>query len=329
MSSVPSTPSPEAWSTSPSWRRRSRSSVASTTEAPSTTASRAWAGPPSAGHRARAGPALTPTRTVCVPSGGTRPLETTSTALRSATAAPIWPTAAGSAEQGTASTTRSTPANSMSATVQTRTERSRARRRAGSAPSSRAPRDALGLGQRTAAELHVEAGALEQHGERRPHRAGSDHRGGAQRREAAEPLPLELHAGPDPLGHLGARGSGKDSSTRGKVSARPKRRLHLDRPDPPAAAASVLGAGQGDRDDRRAALEREAADPAPRLAERARANPRALGEDHRPRRRARGAQSEVRTESSSDSPRRTGNAPRQFRNQPWSRLSKSSFFATK
>ena len=51
-----------------------------------------------------------------VPSGGTRPLEATSTALRSLIRAPISPTAAGSELQGTASTTRSTPANSISVT---------------------------------------------------------------------------------------------------------------------------------------------------------------------------------------------------------------------
>src|SRR3712207_8004520 len=48
--------------------------------------------------------------------------------LRSPMLAPTWPSAAGRLEQGTASTTRSTPANSMSAVVQTRTPASSGRR---------------------------------------------------------------------------------------------------------------------------------------------------------------------------------------------------------
>ena len=52
----------------------------------------------------------------------------------------------------------------------------------------------------------------------------------------------------------------------------------LVRPDPPAAADG-LGADHGDRDDRRAGLERQPADAALGLAERAGPDPRALGED--------------------------------------------------
>ena len=91
--------------------------VARTTDAPSSIASRAWAGPASeATARARTRSATYADGVV--PSGGTSPFEATSTALRSPTRAPISPTAAGSALQGTASTTRSTPANSTSRTAQ-------------------------------------------------------------------------------------------------------------------------------------------------------------------------------------------------------------------
>ena len=90
--------------------------VARTTEAPSSIASRACAGPASdATARARTRSATKAEGVV--PSGGTRPFDATSTALRSPTRAPISPTAAGRELHGTASTTRSTPANSTSRTA--------------------------------------------------------------------------------------------------------------------------------------------------------------------------------------------------------------------
>jgi hypothetical protein len=55
-----------------------------------------------------------------------------------------------------------------------------------------------------AAQLDVQAGARERDREARPPGAGADDRGAAQRRGAAEPLPLQRHARPDPLGD-GAR----------------------------------------------------------------------------------------------------------------------------
>ena len=91
--------------------------------------------------RARARPRR---RSGVVPSGATRPLEATSTALRSPMCAPTLPTAAGRLWHGTANTTRSTPANSMSATVQHVDAVVERRRPAGSARSRRRRR-ALGL----------------------------------------------------------------------------------------------------------------------------------------------------------------------------------------
>ena len=90
--------------------------MASTTEAPSSIASRAWAGPASVAT-ARARTRSDTNAAGVVPIGGTRPFEVTSTAERSPMRAPISPTAAGRLAQGTASTTRSTPASSISGTV--------------------------------------------------------------------------------------------------------------------------------------------------------------------------------------------------------------------
>ena len=74
-------------------------------------------------------------------------------------------------------------------------------------------------------------------GERRAHRAGADHGRGAQRRQPAEPLPLELHAGPDPRGHLGGEARrrvlhAREGERRGRSAG-----CTLTGPDPPAARA--------------------------------------------------------------------------------------------
>ena len=74
--------------------------------------------------------------------------------------------------------------------------------RAGSARSRAPAAERLGLRGGAAAELHLEPGAREHDGGGGAHRAGAHHGGRAQRRQAAEPLPLELDARPDPLGHL-------------------------------------------------------------------------------------------------------------------------------
>ena len=84
-------------------------------------------------------------------------------------------------------------------------------------------------------------------------------------------------------------------------------------PDTPAAA-DVLGADDGDRDDR--APVSSASRPTPRLGGRAgRGAARALGEDQRRSRRARGSPARFRPCSSSPWPRSTGKAPSEFRNQ--------------
>ncbi len=51
-----------------------------------------------------------------------------------------------------------------------------------------------------AAEIDLQSGPGQAHGEARTPRAGADHRGAADRRQTAEPLPLEHHARPDPVG---------------------------------------------------------------------------------------------------------------------------------
>ena len=93
----------------------------------------------------------------------------------------------------------------------------------------------VGLLARAAAQLDVEAGAGERDGERGAPRAGADDGGAAQRRGAAEPLPLEHHAGPDAIG------DGRGELARGRLDAREGERApgadaDLARADAPAAA---------------------------------------------------------------------------------------------
>ena len=137
--------------------------------------------------------------------------------------------------------------------------------------------DALGACLGAASELHLDSRAREESGERCAHRAGADDRGLAQRRQSAEPLPLEFDARPDAGGHL----SGKPR--RRVLHAREGERaaetdLHLGGTDLPAAAG-ILAACDGDRHHRHAGLKRQPADAALGLAERALPDARALGED--------------------------------------------------
>ena len=97
--------------------------------------------------------------------------------------------------------------------------------------------------------------------------------------QAAEPLPLELDAGPDSRGHLARRGAAKARSTRGNVSGRPQRTRTLHgRMLQPAARALGASTATGTT----GAPVSSASRPTPRcgLPERAAADPRALGEDH-------------------------------------------------
>ena len=110
------------------------------------------------------------------------------------------------------------------------------------------------------------------------HRAGADDGGGAERGQAAEPLPLELDAGPDARGHLAGEERRRLLHAR-EGERRPAADVHLDRLDPPAAAGA-LRVRHGDRDHRLAALEGQAPDTALGPRKRARADAGALGEDH-------------------------------------------------
>ena len=129
---------------------------------------------------------------------------------------------------------------------------------------------------RPGSELDLEAGTSQQHRQARAPRPGADDRDAADRRHAAEPLPLKHDHRPDPLGdRAGERRRG--ARHRGELQRAAGAEPHLARPDAPPPA-DVLGADDRDRDDRRPGLEREPSDAAPRLAERARPGPRPLGE---------------------------------------------------
>ena len=147
--------------------------------------------------------------------------------------------------------------------------------------------DLRGLVGGAAAELDLEPGAGEHGRDRGAPRAGADDGGAAQRRQPAEPLPLEHHAGPDAVGDRGGERARRACDER-EGERRADADADLVRPDAPALA-DRLGADHRDRDDGRAGLEREPADAAARAAERAGADARALGEDQRRRRRGRGS----------------------------------------
>ena len=97
---------------------------------------------------------------------------------------------------------------------------------------------ALRLLAGAAAELHLQSRAREHHGRGGAHRACAHHGRGAQRRQPAEPLPLELHAGPDPLGHLAGQ-EGRRAVHARERERRPEAQVHLHRPDPPAAPGAL------------------------------------------------------------------------------------------
>ena len=134
-----------------------------------------------------------------------------------------------------------------------------------------------GLLGRAAGEVDLDAGPGERDGHARAPRPGAQDCGATDRRQPAQPLPLQRDARPDALGDRGGE------VPAGLLDAREGQRAadadaHLVRADAPAAADG-LGADDGDGHDRHAGLEREAPDAALGLAERARADPGALGED--------------------------------------------------
>src|SRR5918992_587365 len=138
--------------------------------------------------------------------------------------------------------------------------------------------EALRLGRCPAAQLHLESGARQDDADGGAHAAGAHHGGGAERRQSAGPLPLEADAGPDPLGHLaGEEGRRPLHAREGKRRA--AAHVDLDGPDQ-QTRTGALRAGDRDRHDGGAALEREAPNAALRPAERSRSDAGALGEDH-------------------------------------------------
>jgi hypothetical protein len=134
-----------------------------------------------------------------------------------------------------------------------------------------------GLRAVAGAEVDLEPGARERHREARAPRVGADDGGAADARRAAQPLPLQLDAGPDAIGHRGgqvAAGLGHLRKGQGRAGAD----ADLVRADAPAPAHG-LRADDGDGDHGDAGLEREAPDAALGTSERAGARARAFGED--------------------------------------------------
>ena len=139
-----------------------------------------------------------------------------------------------------------------------------------------AGRERMRLLARVRAQLDVEPRPRQQHRQACAGGAATDDRRAPDRRHAAEPLPLEHHHRPDPVGdRAGERRRGVLDLR--EVEGSPGPDAHLARPDPPAPA-DVLGADDRNRDDRRAGLERQAPDAPPGPAERAGTRARALGE---------------------------------------------------
>ena len=83
------------------------------------------------------------------------------------------------------------------------------------------------LGVVAGAELDLEAAAGHQRGDGGAPAAGADHGGLAQRRQAAQVLPLKLDVRPDPLGDGLRRGSATGARSAGRSSALPARRRTL------------------------------------------------------------------------------------------------------
>ena len=177
------------------------------------------------------------------------------------------------------------------------------------------------------AELDVEPAASEQHGHRGAPAPGADHRGLAQRRQPAEPLPLELDVRPDPAGDGRGERRATDARSAGTSSGCPTRSFTLrGRIRQPRRTCST--AVHRDRDDRGAGLQRQPSDAAPRRPERAATGcgcPRGRCTTVPPRSRTTPA---VSIAISSDCPRRIGNAPTRERIHPCQRRSKSSTLAT-
>ena len=124
--------------------------------------------------------------------------------------------------------------------------------------------------------VDLQPGAAEHRADRGGPRAVADHRGAAERRQAAEPLPLQHHVGPDPVGDRGGE------LRRGVRDAREAQRAadpdaHLVRADEDALA-HALGADDRHGHHRDAGLEREPPDAALGAPERAGPDPRPLGE---------------------------------------------------
>src|ERR1019366_1050189 len=128
-----------------------------------------------------------------------------------------------------------------------------------------------------AAEVDLKAGPGQADRQAGSPGAGADDRRAADRGQAAEPLPLEHHQRPDPFGD-GADQRGRGVLDAGEAKRAPGADADLVRPDPDSAADS-LGADHRHGHHRGAGLQGDPAHTPLGLAERARADPRALDED--------------------------------------------------
>ena len=324
-SSVASTVRPPASSRSCSWRRRSASCVATTTDAPSSIASRACAGPARRRHRARAD-ALGDER------GGSGAERRHESLRRDEHGGAVAHARADLADRGRQARARhgehdEVDAGELDLGHGLDVDRLVELEAGQVARVLAAGAERLRLRGGPAAELDLDARAREHRRGGRAHRARADDGGGAQRRQAAEPLPLELDARPDALGDLAGE------ERRRLVHARegergPAADVDLGRLDPPAAAGALRVRSR--RSARPAC--RSGGPGARRRASAAPATPSGSGCPRgrsRPPGRARAARSAVSIDSSSEAPRLIGNAPRQLRNQPSSGFLNSSRFATK
>ena len=247
------------------------------------------------------------------PSGWTRPLVSSRTEARAPTRSASAPTTCGSAFEGTAKQIRST-AGELDVGRLLDVDR------VGELDAGQVvlvlalARDLGGLVARRACRAGPRA---------RPRRAGRRRRCPSFRRRSRRPCAAAAARRATPTAARCSARSARSPlppapatgrSVRGKVIGLPAAQADLARADAPAAA-NLLGADHRDGQDRGAGLQREAADAALRPAQRAAADPGALGEDDDGPAALDAQAARSPSPSSSAWPRRIGKAPRRFRSQ--------------
>ena len=209
--------------------------MASTTDAPCSSTSAACAGPPSAAT-ARAPQRSEANADGSVPSGGTSPFERTSRPARRGIRSPWAASTAGSARAGTARQDEVVAAELELGGAQQPELLGQLDARQVALVAAGAPELASACSLVRQPRSTSKPGARERDREAGPPRARADDRGAADRRQPAEPLPLEHHARPDPIGDRAGQ------LRRGVVDPREAERAagadpDLVRTDPPPASA--------------------------------------------------------------------------------------------